>query len=124
MVTLMPDWLMILVATDRVLAVEFPIWYRDNCTTGAAWIPIAAVTLILGILGIPRIIYARLTPEIPLCQANNWLYIEIITILGVPALVIVALMTARLLYAVNTQRKRSNGPTANERTVILYNFLS
>ena len=115
MTMLLPDWLMALVAIDRVLAVEKGIWYSKNCTVKAAWIPILAVFAILAVFGAPRIVFGRLQPEIPLCSSSNLFYLEVLTFAGLPALVIVASMTVRLLYAIKNKRQTAQRP--NDRKV-------
>ena len=69
---LIPDWLMILVALDRVVAIEWSVWYKLNCTTKTAWFPILVVALILAVLGIPQIIFGELIPEIPTCRQASF----------------------------------------------------
>ncbi|XP_063717846.1 uncharacterized protein LOC134844950 [Symsagittifera roscoffensis] len=114
-VMLVPDWLMMLVALDRVLAIERGVWYRIHCTVRSAWIPISAVILFLGIVGTPRIGFGELIPETPACrQVSYKLYVPMITILGIPALVLVAAMTARLIYNLSPV-KRTTAPNLGRR---------
>ena len=40
---LLPDWMACLVAIDRYIAVEHGVWYKDNCNTTTAWIPIGEI---------------------------------------------------------------------------------
>jgi len=114
---LLPDWLMVVVAADRLVALHRPIWYKDICTTRAGWLPIVFLLVVFSLAAIPNFTYGQLVEAIPICLLTNEVYNESVTILGLPALALVALMTAQLLHAVNTKTRNLSNQQANNKTV-------
>merc|ERR1712226_568129 len=98
------------------------VWYNNKCSRKAAWIPIVAVTLFLGVAGIPRAIFGRrIIPERAICQADRWVWIANDTIfkLGSLAVAIVSVLTFVLLVLMikNSGSSSNASRSAREKTI-------
>ena len=93
-------------------------FFANHCRTG--WFAVIGIVVTLALVGVPRFVFGFLVPEVPLCRTSNEFYNESVTILGVPALVLVAVMTARLICAVNTKRFTSGTQLAEYKMVLKF----
>ena len=59
LITVQADWISVMVALDRVVAVVCPNWYRLNCTRKSVWPFIMGLWLVLVCVGAPGMAYYR-----------------------------------------------------------------
>ena len=116
--SVLPEWLAVIVAVDRILAVDRPIFYRDVCKRKTAWLPIGVTFAVLAAVGVPRYLYAEFAtvPKIS-CLVSNQFYKRSVVLLGLPAVVILAVLTVILLVKMKAQKMNQNNVSATEKSV-------
>ncbi|XP_063729426.1 uncharacterized protein LOC134857025 isoform X2 [Symsagittifera roscoffensis] len=117
---LTPDWIAVPLSLDRLNAIMYPAWYKQNCTTKTAWIVIAPV---IGLIGVSLIPMSLLTVRIDdgttlYCASENGVVERIMSLVGLPAILTISLATLVLLYLIHNRSKNSNN-SASEKELIM-----
>ncbi|XP_075247730.1 uncharacterized protein LOC142340865 isoform X2 [Convolutriloba macropyga] len=92
---LLADWLAVPLTIDRLIAVRFTRWYRNFCSHRNAWLIVTPVIVVVCGMMIPKSITADIVDGS--CLSVGRLYDQFISVMALPAIVIVTLGTITVL---------------------------
>ena len=100
-VLFLPNLMSVLVALDRINCITRPIWYREKCTPKTAKYQIGSVVVISIVIGIPQALSAEILVDERStgCEIRNPLLDHILLLVGIPATVLVTILTVKLVIA-------------------------
>ncbi|XP_063717714.1 uncharacterized protein LOC134844830 [Symsagittifera roscoffensis] len=105
LVFVLPDFLAVPVSLDRLNAVLFPAWYSQKCTKTSAWKIIVPIVFATACLASPKFLFAEKIGEN--CFNTNRKYDQTSALVGIPAVLIVAVSTLALLGIMLARVKKS-----------------
>ncbi|XP_063728716.1 uncharacterized protein LOC134856294 [Symsagittifera roscoffensis] len=117
---LTPDWLAVPVSVDRLNAIQFPVWYKQNCTTKTAWYLLAPLVAMVGLILVPISAFiVRIDDGINVyCSNKNGIVENMVGVVGIPPILAVSVATLALLYIIHGRNKKSNNATDDKELII------
>ena len=103
-------------AADRIIAVKYPIFYRNNCSQKVGARVFICVMLVSTLIALPRVYWTAYDVEIDGCRATFVGLDQIMPVLGVVSVLAVSVATIRLLVNMNNQgtQGQQNNTARNE----------
>ena len=100
---LSPDFMSLVTAVDRIIAVKYPIFYRNNCSQKEGARVFICVMLVSTLIALPRVYWTSFDVQDNVCRATLVGLDQILPLLGVVSVVVVSVATIILLVAMNNQ---------------------
>ncbi|XP_063719906.1 uncharacterized protein LOC134846465 isoform X2 [Symsagittifera roscoffensis] len=115
-----PDGMAVLVSIDRIIAVwiRTSVWYKRNCTQAVAWYPIAGLLILFCLVGLPKLLYGKIINNDCTTDRMGWLAEHAMFQVGVPCVVVVAVLTSILVAQLKQRTANSRNPNSDNAVSI------
>ncbi|XP_075241571.1 uncharacterized protein LOC142336548 [Convolutriloba macropyga] len=100
---LLPDYLAMPVALDRINAVRLPMWYKEWCSQRNAWVVIGPICAFLLAIAVPKSAGSDLIGGD--CVTLYERYDQFLSLMGIPAVVTVVISTSILLLLLKQKKE-------------------
>ena len=90
-------------AADRIIAVKYPIFYRNNCSQKVGARVFICVMLVSIMIALPRVYWTTYEVETDSCRATLVGLDQIMPVLGVVSVILVCVATIILVAAMKNQ---------------------
>ena len=116
--TYLPDWLAVPLSVDRLVAIQFPITYKQKATQRSAWVAIIPLVVITLALFMPKSLEAHVGRKND-CDSDLGSFDTFLSLSGVGAIALVIIFTSALLAVIAMKKNQKRGDSRKQREVVV-----
>ena len=116
--TYLPDWLAVPLSVDRLVAIQFPITYKQKATQRSAWVAIIPLVVITLALFMPKSLEAHVGRKND-CDSDLGSFDTFLSLSGVGAIASVIIFTSALLAVIAMKKNQKRGDSRKQREVVV-----